>query len=220
MKNNKNSQEKDFEGGDGDSKTKTQDISNCVKTAQLMNDCFGICLGIGVTALSLQLEESYLYREYDWSEGKYKTETVPLYSKAPMIFIGVGMIFLHLLGLVAGFRTWRPINTAGKFLTFRSTNNTAILVFLIMFLAHCFSYNTQWKEESFRNIVLTGLVINIGFLMCLQIILIMKYCQKKPNKNKAKRVKVDSCSKIISDASAPTVEGTYENVDELIKTDL
>ena len=83
MKNNKNSQEKDFEGGDVESKTKTQDISNCVKTAQLMNDCFGVCLGIGVTALSLQLEDSYSYREYDWSEGKYKTETVPLYSKAP-----------------------------------------------------------------------------------------------------------------------------------------
>merc|ERR1712107_283275 len=171
--------------------------NNKTSVAQLMSDLFGVFIGIGITASSDQMRGHH--------------------HRATVIFLGSGIMIVHVLGIIAVLKDWRLLNTGGKFLTFRCFNLLASLGLSIYFWV---LDGWHWHSTSLRLPSYILSVLNQILYLVLFSILIGQFCIYKkrnslnPTKNTKQAPKNSSTS-----SSSVTEEDIYENGDVFIKSD-
>ena len=141
-------------------------------------------------------------------------------AKAPLIFVGVGLVILEILGLASGLRNWRLLNTRIKHLVFRMIVFIMINIFLITFFILTVDYGRRAIYlDVFRDVVIANSIIFYLYSILLFIIQTTKYFIFK------EKVKATKKLKSVSTASAPTSEEfdeeeIYENGDVFLKSDI
>ena len=142
--------------------------NNKTSVAQLMSDLFGVFIGIGITASSDQMRGHH--------------------HRATVIFLGTGIMIVHVLGISAGLKDWRLLNTGGKFLTFRCFNLLASLGLSIYFWV---LDGWHWHSTSLRLPSYILSVLNQILYLVLFSILIGQFCiyKKRNSLNPTKNTK-------------------------------
>lgn len=132
------------------------DNNNKLTIAQLLGDFYGVFIGHGIALNSMcHYPDAY----------------------APLIFVGVGLVILELLGLASGLRNWRLLNTRVKHLVFRMIVFIMINILLINFFILTVENPRHSRHlDAFRNVVISNSIIFYLYSTILFIIQIVKYC--------------------------------------------